>query len=219
MVTEFSKNKFYKNADYSVTSPDGFLSHYITKTILIKLMHTEEQAYIERVKKGDSASYAFLVNKYKNMAFTVALKIVNNREDAEDIIQESFLKAYQQIHTFENKSKFSTWLYTIVYRAALNKLHRNKVEFFTIDDEVHQNYAFEETSTPAESLEIKDEQRYVKEAIQRLPQIEALLITLYYLNENSLKEIEEITGLNMNNIKIRLFRARKKLEQELHFLL
>jgi RNA polymerase sigma-70 factor (ECF subfamily) len=182
-------------------------------------MHTEEQAYIERVKRGDSASYAFLVNKYKNMAFTVALKIVNNREDAEDIIQESFLKAYQQIHTFENKSKFSTWLYTIVYRSALNKLPRNKVEFLTIDDETHGHYAIDETSPPSIALETKEEQQYVKEAIQRLPQSEALLITLYYLNENSLKEIEEITGLAMNNIKIKLFRARKKLEQELHFLL
>lgn len=182
-------------------------------------MHTEEQAYIERVKKGDSASYAFLVNKYKNMAFTVALKIVSNREDAEDIIQESFLKAYQQIHTFENKSKFSTWLYTIVYRAALNKLPRNKVEFFSIDVDANENYAIDTTSTPSLSLETKEEKQYVKDAIQRLPQSEALLITLYYLNESSLKEIEEITGLTMNNIKIKLFRARKKLEQELHFLL
>lgn len=182
-------------------------------------MHTEEQAYIERVRKGDSASYAFLVNKYKNMAFTVALKIVNNREDAEDILQESFLKAYQQIHAFEYKSKFSTWLYTIVYRTALAKLPGKKVELFTIDDETHENYVADETSNAIESLETMDEQKYVKEAIQRLPQGEALLITLYYLNENSLKEIEQITGLNMNNIKIKLFRARKKLEQELHFLL
>lgn len=182
-------------------------------------MHTEEQAYIERVRKGDSASYAFLVNKYKNMAFTVALKIVNNREDAEDILQESFLKAYQQIHAFEYKSKFSTWLYTIVYRTALAKLPGNKVAFFTIDDETHETFVADETSTPTALLETKEEQRYVKEAIQRLPQGEALLITLYYLNENSLKEIEEITGLNINNIKIKLFRVRKKLEQELHFLL
>ncbi|MBA4852314.1 RNA polymerase sigma factor [Emticicia sp. BO119] len=182
-------------------------------------MYSEEQAYIERVKKGDSASYTFLVNKYKNMAFTVALKIVNNREDAEDIIQESFLRAYQQIHTFENKSKFSTWLYTIVYRAALNKLPKNKTEFLAINDNSYENDIADETSTPPESLTIKETQQYVKGAIQRLPQGEALLITLYYLNENSLKEIEEITGLAMNNIKIRLFRARKKLEQELRFLL
>ena len=182
-------------------------------------MHTEEQAYIERVRKGDSASYAFLVNKYKNMAFTVALKIVNNREDAEDILQESFLKAYQQIHTFEYKSKFSTWFYTIVYRTAIAKLPGKKVQFFTIDDETHENYFTDEASNPVESFEIGEEQRYVKEAIRRLPQSEALLITLYYLNENSLKEIEEITGLNVNNIKIKLFRARKKLERELHFLL
>lgn len=182
-------------------------------------MHTEEQAYIERVKRGDSASYAFLVNKYKNMAFTVALKIVNSREDAEDVLQESFLKAYQQIHTFENKSKFSTWFYTIVYRTALSKLPTNKTAFFSIDPEVHESYAVDFSDTPATAFETKDMQQYVKAAIQRLPKSEALLITLYYMNENSLKEIEEITGLTMNNIKIKLFRARKKLEQELHFLL
>ncbi|WP_337042827.1 RNA polymerase sigma factor [Emticicia sp. 17c] len=182
-------------------------------------MHTEEQAYIERVKKGDSASYAFLVNKYKNMAFTVALKIVANVEEAEDTIQESFLKAYQQIHTFENKSKFSTWLYTIVYRTALSKLPSNKTSFMALNEDIHEKYTTDYTNIPLETLSIKDTQKYVKEAIARLPKSEALLITLYYMNENSLKEIEEITGITLNNIKIKLYRARKKLEQELQFLL
>ncbi len=189
------------------------------QTLRLASMHTEEQAYIERVKKGDSASYAFLVNKYKNMAFTVALKIVANVEEAEDTIQESFLKAYQQIHTFENKSKFSTWLYTIVYRTALSKLPSNKTSFMALNEDIHEKYTTDYTNIPLETLSIKDTQKYVKEAIARLPKSEALLITLYYMNENSLKEIEEITGITLNNIKIKLYRARKKLEQELQFLL
>lgn len=189
------------------------------QTLRLASMHTEEQAYIERVKKGDSASYAFLVNKYKNMAFTVALKIVANVEEAEDTIQESFLKAYQQIHTFENKSKFSTWLYTIVYRTALSKLPSNKTSFMALNEDIHEKYTADYTNIPLETLSIKDTQKYVKEAIARLPKSEALLITLYYMNENSLKEIEEITGITLNNIKIKLYRARKKLEQELQFLL
>ena len=78
--------------------------------------------YIERVKKGDTASFQFLVEKYQDLVFSVALKVVRNPDDAQDAAQEGFIKAYQQLYKFEGKSKFSTWLYTITYRAAVDKL-------------------------------------------------------------------------------------------------
>ncbi len=181
--------------------------------------NSEEQVYINRVKGGDPTSYAFFVDKYKHMAYTIAFKISGNAEDAEDIAQESFIKAYQQIHQFKGKSKFSTWLYTIVYRIAISKLKENKVETFSISDSMNENYSQEYTVPQLEQLQLKDEQRYVKQAIQRLPKTEALLITLFYMNENTVAEIREITGLSLANIKIKLFRARKKLERELQFLI
>lgn len=181
--------------------------------------HSEEQVYINRVKGGDPAPYAFIVDKYKHMAYTIAFKVSRNEEDAEDIAQESFIKAYQQIHQFEGKSKFSTWLYTIVYRTAISKLKENRIETISISNSINENYSPDYSIPQLDQLQLKDEQRHVKQAIQRLPETEALLITLFYINENAVREIHEITGLSLANIKIKLFRARKKLERELQFLI
>src|SRR4051812_43636052 len=181
--------------------------------------NTEEQVHINSVKKGDPASYAFIVDKYKHMAYTIALKISRNVEDAQDVAQESFIKAYQQIGQFEGKSKFSTWLYTIVYRTAISKLKENKIDTISISNSINENYSQGHTMPQLEQLQVEDEQRHVKQAIQRLPKTDALLITLFYMNDNTVKEIHEITGLSSANIKIKLFRARKKLERELQFLI
>jgi len=181
--------------------------------------NSEDQVHIDGVKNGDPASYSFLVDKYKYMAYTIALKIVRNAEDAQDAAQESFLKAYQQIHQFEGRSKFSTWLYTIVYRTSLSKLKDNRIVTLSISDDMNENYTDDYTAPQHEQLQIKEQQRLVKQAIHKLPPTEALLITLFYLSENTVKEIHEITGLSITNIKIKLFRARRKLERDLRFLL
>lgn len=181
--------------------------------------NTEEQVYINRIKNGDPAPYAFIVDKYKYMAYTIALKILGNVEDAQDVAQESFIKAYQQIRQFEGKSKFSTWLYTIVYRTAISKLKENKIETLSITDVINENYPQDYTMPQLEQLQLEDEQRHVKQVIQKLPKTEALLVTLFYINENTVREIREITGLSLANIKIKLFRARKKLERELQLLI
>jgi RNA polymerase sigma factor (sigma-70 family) len=183
------------------------------------MQNSEEQVYINRIKNGEPAPYAFIVEKYKHMAYTIAFKILGNAEDAQDVAQESFIKAYQQIRQFEGKSKFSTWLYTIVYRTAISKFRENRIETVSMSDTVSENYAPEHTTPQLEQLQLQDEKRHVAMAIQKLPKTEALLVTLFYINENSVKEIGEITGLSLPNIKIRLFRARKKLERELRFLI
>jgi RNA polymerase sigma factor (sigma-70 family) len=180
---------------------------------------SEDQVRVDRVRNGDPASYSFLVDKYKYMAYTIAVKILGNAEDAQDVAQESFIKAYQQIHQFQGRSKFSTWLYTIVYRTSVSKLKENRIETLSISDEIHENYTGDYTTPQHEQLHLKDQKEIVKQAIQNLPKTEALLITLYYLSENTVKEIQEITGISVANIKIKLFRARKKLEKELKFLL
>jgi RNA polymerase sigma factor (sigma-70 family) len=183
------------------------------------MQNSEEQVYINSIKNGEPAPYAFIVEKYKHMAYTIALKILANEEDAQDVAQESFIKAYQQIRQFEGKSKFSTWLYTIVYRTAISKFRENRIETVSMTDTVSENYAPEHTTPQLEQLQLQDEKRHVAMAIQKLSKTEALLVTLFYINENSVKEIGEITGLSLPNIKIKLFRARKKLERELRFLI
>jgi len=179
----------------------------------------EDQFYINKIKEGNTDLYAVLVDRYKNMAYTIAMKVLGNKDDSQDVAQESFIKAYQQLHTFKGNSKFSTWLYTIVYRTAISKWKENRLETQSIDESMHERFTHEQTFQPYNQLQIKDEQEFINQAIQRLPRTEALLVTLFYINESSIKEIREITGLSLPNVKIKLFRARKKLERDLKFLM
>ena len=179
----------------------------------------EELEYIKKVRNGEHAVYAVLVDRYKALAFSIALKILGNAEDAQDVAQEGFIKAYQQLHQFEGKSKFSTWLYTIVYRTALAKAGEKKFRMFSITNKFRENFTNDDSIPQLTVMQADDEQRSVKIAIDKLPKTDALLVTLYYINENSVSEIQEVTGLSAANIKIRLFRSRKRLEKELRFLL
>jgi RNA polymerase sigma factor (sigma-70 family) len=181
------------------------------------MKEAEDDVYIDRIKKGDPASYAFLVDKYKDMAYTIALRVLRNMGDAEDAAQESFVKAYQQIHRFEGKSKFSTWLYTIVYRTSVTRLQKAKVETFSLHEGFYDHY--EESDSQMDQIQAVDQRKFINEAIARLPPTESLLITLFYLNENSIKEITQITGYSESNVKVKLFRAKKILKEQLRFLL
>ena len=178
-----------------------------------------DQIYIDKVLKGDTNAFAYLINKYKDMAYTLAIKIVKNHEDAEEVAQDSFLKAYEKLDSFKGNSKFSTWLYTIVYRNSITKIRKKKVATSDIDEYVMDNYSEGHEFPQLEAIKNGEQQKYVREAIDRLPEKDALLITLFYMNESSVEEIEQITNLTQSNIKVKLFRARKKLNTELSFLL
>ena len=183
------------------------------------MTYTEDQVYLDKIINGDSSSYSFLVDRYKDMVYSIALKILNNPEDAGDAAQECFIKAYRQIHQFKGKSKFSTWLYTIVYRIAVSELKENRIDTVTISDDHDEQYISGHSDNQSEQLQAKQIQYYVKLAIEKLPKIEALLVTLHYINDLPIREVGEITGLSVPNVKIKLFRARKKLEHDLKFLL
>lgn len=179
----------------------------------------EDQIYIDRVLQGDTNAFAHLIDKYKNMAYTLAMKIVKNREDAEEVAQDSFLKAYQKLEGFKGQSKFSTWLYTIVYRSALTKVRKKKLETSDIDSFVIDNHKEDHDFPQLEAIKNGEQQKYVKKAIDNLGEADALIITLFYLHDNSIEEIQEITDMSESNVKVRLFRARKKLYNELSLIL
>ncbi|HEX6889770.1 MAG TPA: RNA polymerase sigma factor [Chryseolinea sp.] len=179
----------------------------------------EELDHIRKVLNGEHSAYAFLVDRYKGMAYSIALKILENQEDAQDVAQEGFIKAYQQLRQFEGKSKFSTWLYTIVYRTALAKAKEARVRTFSITQQFKETFADDYAAPQLALMQADDEQRSVNLAVNKLPKTDALLVILYYIDDNSITEIHKITGMSVPNIKIRLFRARKKLERELRFLL
>jgi RNA polymerase sigma factor (sigma-70 family) len=175
----------------------------------------DDNETIGRVLSGDVAAYASLVTKHKSLVFTIILKVVNNREDAEEISQDVFLKAYQSLGTFERKSKFSTWLYRIAYNAAISKTRKKKVEMVAIEETVITNYSTDDVGRNMNELDEVDRQRILEKALLRLPEEDNLLITLFYKNENSIEDISEVTGLSVSNVKVRLHRIRKKLYEEM----
>ncbi|MFH1159361.1 MAG: sigma-70 family RNA polymerase sigma factor [bacterium] len=179
----------------------------------------DDNQYIDRVLQGDSSAYAHLVAKHKEMVFSIALKISNNREDAEEVAQDSFLKAYQALGSFRKKSKFSTWLYRIVYNAAITKTRKKRIEFVGIDDRLIMNYTEDEIHARVNEIDEQEQKILVDRALKNLPEEDNLLITLFYKSEKSIEEISYITGLSESNVKVRLHRIRKKLYDELSELM
>ncbi len=178
---------------------------------------TEDKA-IERAIERDHEAYKFLLNKYKTYAFSIAVKIIKNREDAEEVVQDSFCKAFKAIRNFNRSGKFSTWLYKIVYNTALTRIRNKKLIMDTLEEFPDLNRGFDIPDNYVGSFEKlvqADQVAFLKKALTVLTESESLAITLYYTCENTIVEIETITGWNPSTIKIRLFRARQKLYTEL----
>lgn len=181
------------------------------------MVDIDDKIYIQQVLDGKTSSFTFLVDKHKNMVFTVCYRILRQREDAEDVAQLSFIKAFKNLHAFEGKSKFSTWLYTIAYRTALSKSHLKTVD--TVNEDFHVEIATDDPFPQLEELKAQEQQLYVKKAIEQLAEIDGVIISLYYMDDCTIQEVAEITGLSEANIKVKLHRARKQLKSALEKIL
>lgn len=157
---------------------------------------------LARSRAGDEAALNSLLEKHKDFAFNVALKYTGDEHDAADIVQEAFIKVFLHIGQFKSEARFSTWLYRIVYREALR--HQQLKKAYTLLEEAPDIAVKEERSEPFKLAE-------VRQAMARLTDIEYIVISLFYLGEKPIREIEVITGLSKANIKVILHRARKKL--------
>jgi RNA polymerase sigma factor (sigma-70 family) len=180
-------------------------------TIEAEMEYKEDKHYINRVLKGDSNAYAFLVNKYKSMAYSLALKLVKNREDAEEIAQDAFIKAYQSLGQFKGSAKFSTWLYRIVYNTAISKLRRSSAELVNLEDSGSEEKESSEVADAYYRLNEQDRKKFLDLVLEKLEPDENFLVTLYYYDEKDLDEIALITGLTKNNAKVKIFRTRQKM--------
>jgi RNA polymerase sigma factor (sigma-70 family) len=149
-----------------------------------------------------------LIDKHKNYAYNLAVSIVKDKESAKDITQDSFLKVLENISLFKNESKFSTWLYRIVYNESLQHIREIKKANLTTNIESQEIDRYSDERTSAENTNL-DERLY--HAIERLENNERNIVLLFYLGEKSVREINAIIGLSKPNIKVILHRARKKL--------
>ena len=187
--------------------------------MLFKKDRDSEDHYLDKAIHGERAGLEYLVDAYKEMAYTIAIRIVSNSEDAEEVVQDSFLKAFKYLDQFKRASKFSTWLYRIIYTTALTKVGARKLITQEMDDD--NNYVEYVSSNDGglERLADADRKRFLSMAMQRLKQEDQLIISLHYIADKSIVEITEILDRKSSAIKMRLLRSREKLEKELKRLL
>lgn len=171
-----------------------------------------EHIYIRQVLDGDVSKYGHIIDLYKDMAYSIAFRILNNNEDAEEAVQDSFLRAYNALSGFKAESKFSTWLYKIVVNTSINKSkgRRQVVNDINIDD-LSENLLAADVEPVLKKLDRQDRIKLINLAMDNLMMEDRLLLTLYYLNENSIAEIADITSIPSENIKMKIHRARKKM--------
>ncbi len=174
---------------------------------------------IKAVRTGDLAAFSQIIDKYQHMAFTLANGIVKNKQEAEEITQDAFFKAYKALEQFKGSAVFSTWLYRIIYNTAISKLRSRKPETSDIESmEVIQHESLIEDNS-INQLEVKERKKVLKTALSRLKEDDAFILILYYYKEQSIEEIEGATGLSKSNIKVKLHRGRKQLQNELQLIL
>ncbi len=172
-----------------------------------------DQPVIKLILAGDTQAFAALVSKYRHMVYNLAIKLVGDEQEAEEVAQDSFLQAYRSLSSFKGESKFSTWLYRIVYHKGLDALkkrkRKRKLEVLNID--TYPDFDIPSLENNWDSLEARERKKSIKKAVEDLNGDDALLITLFYFEELSLNEIANILSVRIGTVKVKLFRARKRL--------
>jgi RNA polymerase sigma-70 factor (ECF subfamily) len=175
------------------------------------MTNNNDQLYIAKVINGDTNSFAYLVDSYKDMVFSLAYKMTKNKEESEEVSQDTFIKAYKNLNKFKGESKFSTWLYRIAYHTSLDQIKKNKNNNATFEiHEVTLNQ-IQSADDILQGIERKERAKIMDECLLRLPEEERSILWMFYYDALSLKEIVEVTSLSEANVKVKLHRARKRL--------
>ena len=174
-------------------------------------MTTNDQVYIDKILDGDANAFSVLVDRYKDLVFTLAIRMMKNREEAEEVAQDTFIKTYKSLPKFKGDSKFSTWIYRVAYNTCLDRIKKNKRQQNTVTIDEYTEHQVKTIDNALDAIEAKERTAAIKACIDLLPSDDSFLLTLYYYEEQSLEEISKIIGLKPNNVKVKLFRSRKKL--------
>jgi RNA polymerase sigma factor (sigma-70 family) len=175
---------------------------------------------IKKILQGEQALFAQLVHRYQQYVFTLVYRFTDSREDAEEISQDVFVKAYRSLADFRGEAKFSTWLYTVVRTSCITFLRKKRLQTTSLDNE--RNFLqleSKESGFKANVVEQKSRHAMVNAAIHLLSPDDSQIITLFYKGEQSLEEIGQIMGLEPNTVKVKLHRARNRLKEKMekHF--
>lgn len=174
-------------------------------------MTIDDQHYINLIINGDTNAFAILVDRYKDLVYTLTMRMLKNREEAEEVAQDTFVKAYKSLSRFKGDSKFSTWIYRIAYNTSLDRLKKNRKHFNDVAIDEFTEHQVKTIDNALSQLENEERNQAIQKCITQLPSDDAFILTLYYFEDQSLDEISKVIGLTPNNVKVKLFRSRKKL--------
>jgi RNA polymerase sigma-70 factor (ECF subfamily) len=167
--------------------------------------------YIGQVLEGKTNAFTYIVDRHKDHAYNLALRICGNHEEAEEVAQDAFMKAYRSLTHFKMRSSFATWLYRIVYNTAISLVRTRKKGVLSLEEFPADATDFIRNSSTEEEGETEYKNSLVNFALQKISEEERGLITFYYYEELSIEEISEITAISKSNVKVKLFRARQKM--------
>ncbi|MBN8665934.1 MAG: RNA polymerase sigma factor [Chitinophagales bacterium] len=180
-----------------------------------------DEAIVLSVLKGNVTDFRHLVDRHSNLAYRTAFSVCQSHEDAQEITQDAFIKAFLSLASFQRKSKFSTWLFRIVYYTALNHLEKTKSYKKSVNL-YGSEYDFDELADftiPGQLTQREEQEKFVHEALTQLNPDDRLALSLFYMEEKQQKEISQLTGWSLSAVKVRIFRARNKLQEVLEKLL
>lgn len=176
---------------------------------------SSEEKLIRQAQAGDTDAFAALVVAHQTFVYNLALGLLGNTQEAEDIAQEAFVRAWLALSHFQAKARFRTWLYRIVTNLCYNRLPRLRRDLAALNEETFQDIPDELTVDPVSHVETQETRQFLHREIEALPESYRLLILLRYRHELSYQEIAETLDLPLGTVKTGLFRARARLKEAL----
>jgi len=173
----------------------------------------EDNQLVRKVMENDKELYSILVQRYQNRLYPYIFRLTNNREESADILQEVFLKAYKNLKGFNQKKKFSSWIYRIAHNESVNWLKKNtKFKKKSIDEDENKIDFADKTDLPSQFSLVREKEELIKK-LDQLPIKYKEVLILRYLEEKSYEEIGEIIKKSQNAVGILITRAKKKLKE------
>jgi len=170
-----------------------------------------DQHFINQIIGGNTNAFSILVDRYKDLIFSLALKMVKNREEAEEVAQDTFIKVFNSLDKFKGDSKFSTWIYKVAYNTCLDRMKRNKKEEGNINIDDFSEHLIKTMENALSKMIDEERKKSIQDCLNLLPSDEGFLLTLFYFEDQSLDEIAKIMNITANNAKVKLYRSRQKL--------
>ncbi len=175
------------------------------------MRNENEKILLQRILDGETDLFSHFVERYSNLIFSLIVRVIISKEDAEELTQDVFLKAFQKLHSFKGNCSFSTWLYRIAYNSAVSATRKKKFNFLPTEESQIENVP---DSAVDEFLSREDDEvllQHLENALCKLNTEDRLLITLFYYLDKSVSEISDILEITVENVKVKLYRVRKKL--------